>query len=388
MVNVLYGNSGFDRRRLLVGTAGAAAGLVAAAAGCSSDMDRRPSSVDSPGPNSLPHQVGVTTGPAASSVLASFDVRVVGREGLADLLRQISDATGRAASEVLISAGASLFDGRYGLAGHKPARLAAMPAFPNDVLDPAWCHGDLLLQVCAGTAATAQATLKAITDTAGPDFAPRWRMPGFRAENTVLPTGRATTRNLLGFREGMSNPDPRDPTQMDRLVWVQPGGSEPAWAAGGSYQVVRLVRFATELWNREPIAVQEAVFGRRKSDGAPLGHDAETEDFSYAADPTGQLVALDAHIRRANPRTPATESSRILRRGYSYRTAGSDQGLIFVCFQQDLARGFETIQHRLAGEALQKYILTFGGGYYYALPGATIAPGDYVGRSLIRAAGG
>jgi deferrochelatase/peroxidase EfeB len=74
--------------------------------------------------------------------------------------------------------------------------------------------------------------------------------------------------------------------------------------------------------------------------------------------------------------------------GYSY-TAGvdaaghADEGLVFVCFQQDLERGFATIQRRLDGEALQRYVLPFGGGYYFALPGADGARPGGLGRVLM-----
>nr|BFE73295.1 hypothetical protein GCM10020092_065960 [Actinoplanes digitatis] len=87
--------------------------------------------------------------------------------------------------------------------------------------------------------------------------------------------------------------------------------------------MVRLIRFAMELWNADPVERQEEVFGRRRSDGAPLGRERELDDPDYAADPNGQAIRLDAHIRRANPRTPETRNQRILRRGYSYR-AGTD----------------------------------------------------------------
>lgn len=153
--------------------------------------------------------------------------------------------------------------------------------------------------------------------------------------------------------------------------------------------MVRLIRFATELWDAEPVEHQEDVFGRHKQSGAPLAGKREDQVPNFAVDPDGRITPLDAHIRRANPRTPEAEASRILRRSYSYRrgrdAAGQpDEGLIFICFQQDLERGFATVQRRLRGEALERYVLPFGGGYFFVLPAAP--PGGYLGQHLLEAA--
>jgi deferrochelatase/peroxidase EfeB len=164
---------------------------------------------------------------------------------------------------------------------------------------------------------------------------------------------------------------------MDQHVWVQPGDDEPEWCTGGTYQVVRLIRLAMPIWNEEPDHVQERVFGRHKNSGAPLGR-SEVPD--YASDPDGEVIPLDAHIRRANPRTPDSQEHRILRRGHSYYRSDKDAGQIFVCFQRDVERGFATIQRRLAGEALERYLLPFGGGYYFVLPGEK---DDFVGSTML-----
>ena len=137
---------------------------------------------------------------------------------------------------------------------------------------------------------------------------------------------------------------------------------------------------------RTALGEQEGIVGRTKRTGAPLGKAREDDDPDYAGDPDGDRVPLDAHIRLANPRTPATEANRILRRGYSYSRGFDDaglldQGLLFVAFQQDLGRGFVTVQTRLAGEPLEEYIQPVGGGYFFAVPGVQDAR-DWYARAL------
>ncbi len=115
-------------------------------------------------------------------------------------------------------------------------------------------------------------------------------------------------------------------------------------------------------------------------------HEHDVPD--YASDPEGKVIALDSHIRLANPRTAESESSLMLRRGYSYslgvtNSGQLDMGLLFVCYQHDLEKGFLTVQKRLNGEALEEYVKPIGGGYFFALPGVKDA-NDYLGSALLR----
>ena len=155
---------------------------------------------------------------------------------------------------------------------------------------------------------------------------------------------------------------------------------------------VRLVRMLVERWDRTPLHEQQQIFGRDKKEGAPLGKVREHDEPDYGDDPEGRRIPVDAHIRLANPRTPDTARSHILRRGYNYsrgvsRSGQLDMGLLFICFQQDLERSFITVQKRLDGEPLEEYIKPVGGGYFFALPGVPDA-GSYLGAGLIQAARG
>jgi len=334
-----------------------AAAAGATLAGCSSETPPAPAPA-------LVHQPGVVTPPPEFATLVALDVAGPGLGASLDrIAARIGQVHAAGSATVTVAAGGSLFDDRFGLSAVRPQHLTAMPSFPSDVLDPAQCHGDLLLQICADGRDLTTAVAADLAKSEG--LTVRWRRDGFRAENRTTPGGLPTTRNLFGFREGAGNPDPRDDALMNRLVWTHDG--EPAWTAGGTYQVVRLIRFATELWNRDPVPHQEATLGRRRDDGTPLSGGAEDARVSYDADPDGRITPLDSHIRRANPRTPDSERHRILRRGYSYGK-DLDQGLIFICFQRDVQAGFATVQNRLAGEALQRYVLPFGGGYYFVPP--------------------
>ena len=357
------------------------------------------------------HQAGILTpGPAAKqsfACFAAFDIIATSRPDLADLMRVLtersrfltssgtppdlgigqppsdSDVLGPSVSAdgltVTTSVGSSLFDDRYGLASQKPRKLTPMRAFPNDSPEPAWLHGDLLLQLCANHPDTIHHTIRDITKHTRGAMQLRWKIEGYNSP----PRPSGTSRNLLGFKDGTANPVG---SLASSLVWVD-DPAEPGWARGGSYQVVRLIRMLVEFWDRVSINEQEGMFGRRRDTGAPLDGSAEFDAPDFRADPHGNVIPLDAHIRLANPRTPATADQRIVRRSYNYDLGVDENGNIqaghvFVAYQQDVRRQFETIQERLINEPLIDYVQPFGGGYFYALPGVARAD-DWYGRALL-----
>ncbi len=366
-----------SRRTFLAGSAAAIGATT---------LGARVANAAAPLPFDGPHQAGVVASTAGEATFASLDSIASTRGELAQALRALS-ARARALSQgttvriteyddppgdsgtlgpvipsggltVTVGFGASLYDDRYGLS--KPAGLSTMPAFPDDKLDPERTHGDVMLQLVADKRETVVHALRELIRPVRDTFALRWTIDGFMGNR----------RNLFGFVDGTANPDVK-------TIWAP---------EGGTFQVVRVIRMHVEFWDRVGLREQETMIGRDRGTGAPLGGSHEKQDPRYDLDPKGDRIALDAHIRLANPRTPETEPQRILRRGFNYHRgfddAGQlDQGLIFVAFNRDIENGFAKVQKRLAGEPMTDYITPVGGGYFYVPPG-TRGPSDWIGSGV------
>jgi deferrochelatase/peroxidase EfeB len=403
-----------DRRGFLTAGLGVGAGVAADRALGRDQATAAVASQPNPLRHAVPfdgeHQAGVLTARQQHATFVALDVIADSRADVAEALRVLSlraraltrgyraliGAPGEGptpdsgilgaavepdALTVTIGFGASLFDS-VGLADRRPRRLTPMPVFPDDALVADQTHGDVLLQLCANTAETVIHALRDLLRATRGVLAPRWKVDGF------LPAAReaGAGRNLMGFKDGTANPDGADARLMDRLVWVGRGRGEPDWAVGGTYQVVRVIRNRVEFWDRVARSEQELMIGRDKVTGRPLDGRAETDEPRYERDPAGDVIPLDAHIRLARPRTRETESQRILRRPYNYANgvddAGQlDMGLVFCCFQRDVAAQFAKVQERLAGEPLVDYVVPVGGGYFFVPPGARDDQ-DWVGSGL------
>ncbi|EFH81598.1 iron uptake transporter deferrochelatase/peroxidase subunit [Ktedonobacter racemifer] len=271
---------------------------------------------------------------------------------------------------------------RYGLAARRPEALVDLPSLPGDALDPTRSGGDLCVQACSDNPLVAFHAVRNLARQARGLATIRWSQLGFNRTASTS-TQQETPRNLMGFKDGTNNLKVEDPSLMDQHVWA--GNEAASWMHGGSYLVARRIRMHLESWDRDFLADQEKVFGRRKVSGAPLTGKQEFDAVDLTAKhPDGtSIIATNAHIRLARE----DDNIRILRRGYSFTdgmdkvTGELDAGLFFIAFQRDPRKQFIPLQQKLGQRDLLNEYITHNGSAIFACPPGT-QPGGFIGETL------
>jgi deferrochelatase/peroxidase EfeB len=365
------------------------------------------------------HQGGIVTAPQSHTYFAVLDVTTNDRTQLTDLLRgwtalaanlvsgrpahpmtgepgspepDSGEAVGLGPARLTVNVGfgPSLFGvnglDRFRLAERWPIQLVNLPAFRGDALSASTAGGDLTIHACADDPQVAFHAVRQLVRAGGGLTAVRWSQAGFNETET----SRGTPRNLLGFKDGTSNPSTT--AELAQFVWAR--SDAPEWMAGGTYLVMRRIRISLEQWDAQTLRSQELAVGRHKATGAPLGRSGEFDALDLrATDSTGRpVVPFDAHVRLASPQT--NWGATLLRRSYSYSNGvtpaqesgtGSpsfDAGLLFTSYQNDPRLAFIPIFHALAEKDALSRFCTCTGSAVAAIPPAPSKAGRWIGQEL------
>jgi deferrochelatase/peroxidase EfeB len=363
------------------------------------------------------HQAGIASAVQDRLHLTGFDLRTTDRAELVTLLRRWTvaiermtrgaevtpggaapgnaqappDDTGEALDlpaarlTVTVGFGPGLFGGpgtgapdRFGLAALRPNRLAELPHFAGDDLDPARGGGDLVVQACADDPQVAVHAVRNLARIGFGTTAVRWSQLGFGKTSSTTPSEQ-TPRNLFGFKDGTRNIAGHEADRLRQHVWIDAAtDGAPAWAHGGSYLVMRRIAMRVESWDRTSLAEQERVTGRHKISGAPIGSSREHDPVTVSALPA------ESHVALAHP--DANGGHAILRRGYSFVDGSDglgrlDAGLCFLAFMRDPATQYVPMQTRMARQdAMAEYLVHTASGLYVIPPG--VSEGGYLGQGL------
>jgi Dyp-type peroxidase family len=199
---------------------------------------------------------------------------------------------------------------------------------------------------------------------------------------------RIDGRNLLGFNDGISNPK----RLSNDVVWTT-AQDEGQKFTDGTYMVFQKIEHDLEKWRTMSIDEQEQLMGRSKGTGLFLGTLSKEQDRKLGSellsknpfirnrarstwkklydeqkdpdrkffDPKQQRyknIQIECpvwcHVRKSNPRqSQGAARSLIYRRGYLYIEGGGSgmfsSGLLFICFQRNIEKGFEYIKKEFLG---------------------------------------
>jgi len=233
---------------------------------------------------------------------------------------------------------------------------------------------------------------------------------------------RTDKRNLMGFYDGISNPDRLD----NDIIWI-PADDE---LADGTCMIFQKIEHDLTKWHKLDTKAQERWVGRSKATGLLLGtltveeeklfvselHDPELSKRKKAVARLERLIEdqrnpgqklfdgldtryfrinkncpITSHVRKTNPRDKINRPMTIFRRGYLYieEPFGSSpkSGLLFISFQKDIGT-FEEMKKKMVEQPNESIIskqqnkdekysdhkvlvdntfntTTLGGGYYF-----------------------
>lgn len=409
-----------SRRQMLKYTGAGAAGVALGASGLGSlmsvfgmaipdDDERATNKINFYGA----HQSGIATDVPTHVYFASLNVVVTSLKELQDLFKtwtpltvrlmngepigdsstngyvpakDTGEAKGLDASNLTITfgVGPSLFDQPgLGLAHKRPKELTDLPHFPKDQLDPTYTGGDICIQACADDPQVAFHAVRNLIRAASGKVTMKWSQAGFNSY-PMKKSKKQTPRNLFAFKDGTVNVNTKSKTDMNEVVWVQPGETA-SWMTGGTYLVARRIQMHLETWDRTALGEQEATFGRHRDTGAPIGLHHENDDLGLERkDASGQpAIPADSHARLARE-----SGERMLRRSFSYSsgvidaTGTYDAGLLFISFQKH-PKQFIKIQNSFGRvDKLNEYITHRGSAMFACFPG--IQKGSYIGEALFK----
>jgi deferrochelatase/peroxidase EfeB len=408
----------FSRRTLLGWTGAGAAVAGAGLAGYAVGSDATPASAP---PDDVvafrgPYQAGITTPAQDHLYFTALDLTSTSRADVQRTLAEWTEAaermtSGREVTEngalpanpqvvppdtgealdlpaasltVTVGFGPSFFD-KLGLADRRPAGHADLPAFARDRLDPARTGGDLCIQACANDPQVAVHAVRNLVRIGFGTTSVRWAQLGYGRTSSTS-ENQPTARNLFGFKDGTRNLKAEEPGLLDEHVWVQRGDG-PDWMTGGTYLVARRIRMHLETWDRASLGEQEAIIGRAKGNGAPLGGVAESDppDFQ-AVDANGTpLIPHNSHVRLAS--AESHNGAQMLRRSFNFVDGVDgrghlDAGLFFVCFVRNLQTQFVPVQRTLsADDRMMDYLEHTGSAVFACPPG--LRDGEYWGQRLL-----
>lgn len=394
------GGRGVSRRNLLFGGAGLGAGLLAGAAATvaarpllsNALAPEHPPETFSADPTAVPSRGKTQAGiarpetPQRNALIVVADLSGVADAAsvlaaiaaAGDLIDQCTDAD--RADPLLLPDGPSDLTITLGIGPRLVAAIdpalpgaTALPAFASDgPLSPELTGGDLLIAAYASDAAVLPGVADAVL-AAIPTASRRWAQTGVRGAGTGT-----IARNPLGYHDGVIVP--RTDAELAANVWIDAGP-----ATGGTIVVIRRLRLDTAAFHAQPLARQDQVIGRSRRDGAPLSGGSLTDDANLTAKtPEGEyLVPLHSHVRAAHP--SFTGSALMLRRSYGFSNAVgpgavTDDGLVFMCFQNDIDV-FVRTQHRLdETDDLMRFAVPTASASFLILPGRR--DGEPLGASL------